>query len=89
MHKNVKLLINEKGIFYNMWIFPNFPQNVDKIPNSKGPGPHTKKGCDGPAISLIEKKLWHFKFVVFLPFFGFFFLLRPVIFRLRRRNRRD
>ena len=48
MHKNVKLLINEKGIFYNMWIFPNLPQNVDKIPNSRGPGTRTKKGCDGP-----------------------------------------
>ena len=31
-----------------MWIFPNLPRNVDKIPNSKGPGPRTKKGCDGP-----------------------------------------
>ena len=26
-----------------MWIFPNLPPNVDKIPNSKGPGPRTKK----------------------------------------------
>ena len=26
-----------------MWIFPNLPKNVDKIPNSKGPGPRTKK----------------------------------------------
>ena len=44
--------MNEKGIFYtimyNMRIFPNLPLNVDKIPNSKGPGPRTKKGCDGP-----------------------------------------
>ena len=31
-----------------MWIFPNLPQNVDKIPNSNGPGPRTKNGCDGP-----------------------------------------
>ena len=31
-----------------MRIFPNLPRNVDKIPNSKGPGPRTKKGCDGP-----------------------------------------
>ena len=34
-----------------MWIFPNLPQNVDKIPNSKGPGPHTKNDCDGPVFS--------------------------------------
>ena len=32
-----------------MWIFPNLPQNADKIPNSTGPGPRTKNGCDGPA----------------------------------------
>ena len=25
-----------------MWIFPNLPQNVDKIPNSKGLGPVPK-----------------------------------------------
>ena len=46
MYKNYKLM--KKGIFYNMWNFPNLPQNVDKIPNSKGQGPRTKKGCDGP-----------------------------------------
>ena len=40
-------------------------------------------------ISIIAKKLWNFKVVVFLPFFGIFFLLRAVIFRLRQRNRRD
>ena len=51
MHKNVKLLINEKGIFYNMWIFPNLRKNVDKIPNSKGPVSRTKNGCDGPDLS--------------------------------------
>ena len=33
-----------------MWIFPNLPQNADKIPNSTGPGPRTKNGCDGPAL---------------------------------------
>ena len=48
MHKNVKLM--KKAIFYNMWIFSNLPQNVDKIPNSKGPGPRTKICCDGPDI---------------------------------------
>ena len=55
MHKNIKLLINEKSIFYNMWIFPNLPQNVDKIPNSKGPGPRApyQKGCDGPACCFL------------------------------------
>ena len=31
-----------------MWIFLNLPQNADKIPNSTGPGPRTKNGCDGP-----------------------------------------
>ena len=36
-----------------MWIFPNLPQNVDKIPNSKGPGPRTKIGCDGPDLLLV------------------------------------
>ena len=35
-----------------MWIFPNLPKNVGKIPNSKGPGPRTKKGCDGPVYFL-------------------------------------
>ena len=47
MHKSVKLLINENEV---LWIFPNLAQNVNKTPNSKGPRPHTKKGCDGPAI---------------------------------------
>ena len=37
-----------------MWIFPNLPQNVDKIPNSKGPGPCTKNGCDGPGTLASE-----------------------------------
>ena len=50
MHKNE--IINKKGIFYNIWIFPNLPQNVDKIPNSKGPGPRTKNGCDGPVSQI-------------------------------------
>ena len=55
MHKykcNVELI--KKGIFYNMWIFPNLPQNVDKIPNSKGPGTRTKNGCDGPEIENVK-----------------------------------
>ena len=37
-----------------MRIFPNLPRNVDEIPNSKGPGPRTKKGCDGPDTSDTE-----------------------------------
>ena len=29
-----------------MWIFPNLPQNVNEVTNSKGPGPCTKNGCN-------------------------------------------
>ena len=53
MHKNVKLMKKAFSNFYNVWIFPNFPQNVDKIPNSKGPGPRTKNGCDDLVFSAL------------------------------------
>ena len=36
-----------------MWIFPDLPQNVDKIPNSMGPGPCTRNVCDGLDITLL------------------------------------
>ena len=45
----------KKAFFYNMWIFPNLPQNVDKIPNSKGPWPRTKNDCDGPDDLRVKK----------------------------------
>ena len=35
-----------------MWIFTNLPQNVDKIPNSKGPRPITKKAVMALAVNL-------------------------------------
>ena len=31
--------------------FPNFNQNDAIFPNSKGPGPIPKKGCESPDIS--------------------------------------
>ena len=40
-----------------MRIFPNLPLNVDKIPNSKGPEPRTKKGCDGPGM-MHSEAIW-------------------------------
>ena len=29
--------------------FPNFSQNAANFPNSMGPGPNPKKGCESPA----------------------------------------
>ena len=45
----------KKDTFYNkcMFILTNLPQNLDKIPNSKGPGTRTKNGCDSPGIFVL------------------------------------
>ena len=32
--------------------FPNFSQNADYFPNSTGPGPIPKKGCESPVKKL-------------------------------------
>ena len=50
MHKNVK--INEKGIFYNMGIFPNLPLNAIKFPIPRAPGPVPKKAVTALAWKL-------------------------------------
>ena len=33
--------------------FPNFSRNAANFPNSKGPGPIPKKGCESPAVKCI------------------------------------
>ena len=33
-------------------MFPYFSQNVANFPNSMGPGPIPKKGCESPDVSL-------------------------------------
>ena len=48
MDNNNQCCRNEKSILYKMLIFPNLPQNVDKIPNSRGPGTHIKKCRNDP-----------------------------------------
>ena len=30
--------------------FPNFSQNAANFPNSMGPGPIPKKGCESPGV---------------------------------------
>ena len=38
----------KKSIICKILSFSQLPQNVDKIPNSRGPGTHPKMCCDGP-----------------------------------------
>ena len=35
---------------YVLLFFPNSKQNAAIFPNSKGPGPSPKKGCESPAL---------------------------------------
>ena len=37
--------------------FPNFSQNVASFPNSMGPGPILKKGCERPRLYYKEVNL--------------------------------
>ena len=34
--------------------FPNFSRNAANFPNSKGPGPIPKKGCESPGMGYLR-----------------------------------
>ena len=52
MHVHLNLLkeTSTRITKYVLLFFPNFKQNVAIFPNSKGPLPSPKKGCESPAI---------------------------------------
>ena len=51
---------NNKNFNAQNFFFPNFNQNDAIFPNSKGPGPIPKKGCESPGYCLSVFTLSHF-----------------------------
>ena len=51
-----------------LYFFPNFSRNDAIFPNSKGPGPIPKKGCESPE-STLKVDFWSFNCIIILLMF--------------------